>query len=510
MTELHARTLAIVLALLPAGAHAAADVPYSLQLDAFSIAGFPGVQSGVVAGTPERLVVLGGRISGLHGFPSNRNTASSPSFPLDARNSMVYVLDLTQKKLLGKAKTDALPAAIAAQITANNTEYLLKDGWLYIVGGYGLAGPVNTSNPSLTPLRTLPSAIAIDFQALTSTVIAGGSLDTAFAAANIASATDPNLAVTGGDLKFLGNHYLLVFGHRMDGLYTTGGGTISQQYTSAVRVFNIQAAHNGTAAQLTINFIQSVPNNPGGVDPSKDPYHRRDLPVEGYINAQGQMGIAAYGGVFKPGQFDGYLEPVYIDAASSAPGIMVRADNSAAQVLSQYDGAAIPAYSASSKSMYTTFFGSISEYYWSGGKLHHDTPNLNIVPPIDGLPFINSVSTLKRTYSGSKPATAQFVHNGQTFAPSGAIPQCAVAGGGTVAAPLAGAETRFVPADSVPRYENDVIKLDQVKSKTAVGYLIGGIAADKPYPENTCVLNQIYEISLDPKTATSTTKLKKP
>jgi len=485
---------------------AAPAIPYSIQLDAFNIPGFPGIHSAVVAGSPDRLIVIGGRTNGMHGFPSNRTTASAPSFPLDGRNTTVYLLDLTQKKLLGQSSTASLPANVASQITASNTQSVLKNGWLYLAGGYGMAGPADPTNPALTPLRTLPSAIAIDFQALANAVEASRPLDAAFAAANIATAADPNLAVTGGDLKTLGNNFLLVFGHRLDGLYTTGGGTISQQYTSAVRVFTMQASRNGTMPQLTVQFQANVPNNPFGVDPSKDPFHRRDLPVEGYINSSGQEGIAAYGGVFKGGNFDGYLEPVYIDAQTAAPGIKVVVNTKAAQLLSQYDCAAIPLYSASAKCMYTTFFGGISEYYWSGGKLHHDKTNLNVVPPIDGLPFIHSISTLKTVYKGTGSTTAQYLHTNQTFSPGGAAPQCS----GGIAAPLLGAETKFVSAPSPPHFGNDVIQLDNVKAKTAIGYLIGGIAADKPYPENTCASNMIFAVTLDPTTATPAQLLKKP
>jgi hypothetical protein len=147
-----------------------------------------------------------------------------------------------------------------------------------------------------------------------------------------------------------------------------------------------------------------------------------------------------------------------------------------------------------------------SEYYWSGGKLHHDKNNLNVVPPIDGLPFINSISTLKTVYSGTGSTTAQYLHTNQTFSPAGETPQCS----GGVAAPLLGAETKSVPAPSPPHYGNDVIQLDNIKAKAAIGYLIGGIAADKPYPEITCASNMIFAVTLDPATATPAQLLKKP
>src|SRR5262249_4136544 len=147
------------------------EIPYSLRLEAFTIDGFPGLHSAVMAGSPEMLVVFGGRLNGMHGFPGNRSTTSSPSFPSDSRNTTIYVLDLVKRKLLGQAKVDALPMPIANQFTASNAEYYLQGPWLYVVGGYGLAGAVDPKNPSLTPVRTLPSVIAIDFVTLSNAVI---------------------------------------------------------------------------------------------------------------------------------------------------------------------------------------------------------------------------------------------------------------------------------------------------------------------------------------------------
>src|ERR1041385_2122143 len=60
---------------------AASPVPYSVTLTRFSISGFPGVHSAVVAGPPEKLVVFGGRRNGLHGFPGGHEAKAGPAFP---------------------------------------------------------------------------------------------------------------------------------------------------------------------------------------------------------------------------------------------------------------------------------------------------------------------------------------------------------------------------------------------------------------------------------------------
>src|SRR5579871_6123494 len=104
-----------------------------------------------------------------------------------------------------------------------------------------------TSNPGLTPIYTIPTAMAIDFGALVSAVKSGKPLDASFAAANIATFDDPNLQITGGALKVFNNKMLLILGHTMNGLYTAGGGTMTQTYSSSVRVWEMSATRAGTS-----------------------------------------------------------------------------------------------------------------------------------------------------------------------------------------------------------------------------------------------------------------------
>ena len=156
--------------------------------------------------------------------------------------------------------------------------------------------------------------------------------------------------------------------------------------------------------------------------------------------------------------------------------------------------------------MYTTFFGGISQYYWSNGKLKHDPANLNVVPPIDGLPFINSISTLQTDFSASSttPTTTDYLHVEESFPPPAAAPKC-----GTAAALYLGTETRFVAVEGVPSFNNGVLKLDESKAGT-IGYLVGGIAATDPYPAASCASDLLYRVTLDPVKPTKIERLTKP
>lgn len=489
---------------------ATGDVPYSLGLQAFTIAGFPGLHSFVSAGSPGQMVLLGGRTNGLHGFAPSADAAQAPSFPKAYANDTVYVLDLVNRKLLGQAKATGLPQPYLSQFQATNLQYLLRDTFLYIIGGYG-------PDPATGTMVTLPYLTVVDLPALVKTVTGGGALDAAFAQANMASFQHPALAITGGDLELQNGSFLLMYGHLFNGEYSSdGGGQVLQEYSNSIRVFSIQASRGANGIQLQASFTGAYPNVQSGMDPD-NPYHRRDLTILPALDPSGNPRIGVYGGVFKGGKMQGYVNPLYVTPGSNV-GLNVTEDASATQLLSQYDCATLPVFSASKGAMYSTFFGGISQFYWdpSCNCLKGDAVNLS-TRPIDGLPFISSVSTFRVNSSGS----AQYLHQGAAFPPASAAPSCP-GSSGNVTAQYLGAETKLVPVDGLPS-TNDVILLDGLKGRTVVGYLIGGIAAWCPLVNGqavpncyasgqgtTCASNQIYQVTLDPGKATPTVQLSAP
>jgi hypothetical protein len=470
----------------------AGDIPFQLTLDGFSIAGVPGLHSYVMAGTADKLVLFGGRLNGLHGFPANAQAPTQPAFPPAMANDTVYVLDLTNKKLLGKATVNNLPAAVATQMKANNAEYSLQNGWLYVVGGYGGKA-----------LGTLNTATAIDYQALVDAVVGGKPLDAAFAAANIAQATHPALAITGGDMEPMGGNFLLTFGQLYNGQYTPTGSLAYQTYSDSIRVITLGASRANGKAALQMSLVGAVPPVGTSVDPESS-FHRRDLTVKASLNATGQPRVTAYGGVFRGGRMDGFLNPMYIDPATAAPGIATTTDTATSQLLSQYDCAAI-VMADKANTVYTSFFGGISYYYWDAATkaLKHDA--VNIGAGIDGLPFINSISTLKQPATG---AGQQYLHTAETFPPAAAAPSCGAGANAT----LLGAETKFAMAPGVATTANGVIQLSSLTAPAAVGYLVGGIASTAPYSANgtTCASPMFYKVTVNPGQATATVALKAP
>ncbi len=482
-----------------------APVPFSLALKATKIDGFPGIHSGAGAMHDGRIVLMAGRRNGLHAFPPERKATQIQAFPRTEANETIYVIDPVTATLRGSASITGLPEPIQAQLRATNTQYADAEGWLYVVGGYTYAGK---------SMKTLGGVTAIDLGALITAIEGNQPLDASFASAHMAQASHLALAIAGGELVEFGGKFLLVFGNQFDGLYTPGESVAVQTYSQSVRVFDFGLVSSSGAPKLTVDFAGADPAV-GTQQDSESPYNRRDGSIAPAIDTQGNPRVAAYGGVFKGGRMEGYTTPIYIDAASSQPlGFAITEDTSATQLLSQYDCALIQTYDGVGKVMYSTFLGGISQYFWdpTSGALKRDVVDLG--QGIDGLPFISSVSTLRLAATASGTQTGQYLHEGESFPPADARPQCSVGGESEtlVDAGLLGAETEFFPVSGGPADAQGVLQLDQITTPTVVGYLVGGIAATTPYSiaGPTCASNMMYTVTLDPTLPTKTIELHAP
>jgi len=484
-----------------------ADVPYQLKLKRLDGDNFPGLHSMIYATHGDKLILMAGRINGLHGFPTQSEAKEKPSFPIDKKNDYAYLIELATGKVLAQADVTNLPSNIAQQLTATNTQFTVANNVLYVAGGYAYT-------PNGNSMLILEQVMAVNLDDLAE-AITNNTLNSDFAAQSIYVGSDSALAITGGAFEYaesIGSEsFLMIFGHRYDGLYSPSGGTAEQEYSQTVRQFNLKLGASGTQSgkptgSIDVELMGIYPPISRS-EPKVEEYHRRDLTILPLLTPSGDSAhIAALGGVFKPGQMAGFVNPVFIsgDNSEQADSISLEVDKTITQYMSQYKVATVPVYSQKAQTVYATFFAGISQYYWQDGKLKHDTPNFNITPPIDGLPFINSVSTLKM----SEDSSGQYLHNTESFPPKGMEPRCGTA---QSIAPYLGAETVFVPTPEIKNSQQNTLKtnmifLDTLDQPTVVGYLVGGIASLAPYSSgNTCASKRYYEVTLMPGISTDTT-----
>lgn len=445
-------------------------LPFALDVVEVTGSKLPPLQSYNAAQSNGKWLVLGGRTAGLHGFDTGTN-----NFPRSTANTAAYVIDPVGNAVLGSVDLVAnLPANLAGPLTATNSESTQVGAQLYIMGGYG-------KDLTSGKMTTFGSVIRVDVDGLVGAILAKSKKIASYFKRNATS--DNRLKVTGGALKHHAGIFYLVFGQNFDGDYSVHNGDYNraggqfQQYTEKVRAFTL-------GDDLAIKDFNGLD---GGYDPSL-PYHRRDLNVVDIIGADGKTPAAVvYGGVFMAGQVAGHTEPIDISYGTSVSNATVTLRTGFNQALSQYDCARVSVFDASSTSSFTTLFGGISQYHYERepGTLVRDALNLN--EGIDGLPFIDTVSTIQHKADGF----AQFVNPKP-------LPG------------LLGAEAQFLPSVKLSKgsggqlFDNDVINLAAIEARTLVGHVYGGIESFGPYstygtpPPSTRASARLFEIHVTP------------
>jgi hypothetical protein len=341
------------------------------------------------------------------------------AFDLAGHNNQLIVVDpVAQQKW--SAPLSSLPISLQEQLSSTNMEFFQEGDYLYLLGGYGYS---NTSADHIT----YPNLSAIKVPDVINAVINGSSFTSYFR-----QITDTMFAVTGGYLNKINNTFYLTGGQKFIGRYNPMGPThgpgFIQEYTNASRKFTI--SDNGVTLSVT--------HLPAIVDATN--LHRRDYNVVPQIMTTGQEGLTAFSGVFQTGADLPFLNCVNIDSTGHS------VNNAFSQYYNHYHCAHIPLYSASNNEMHTIFFGGIAQYYDSLGVLVQD----------NNVPFVKTIARVTRYANGSMAEYKLPIE----------MPA------------LLGAGSEFIPKTDIPRFNNEVLKLDDFTTdSTFVGYIYGGISS---------------------------------
>ncbi len=413
----HLFAITILLSWAVSGLFGQSPPNFKVILEEISIPNLPGLQAYVIGESGGKWLVIGGRKDGLH------RRQPFAAFDVAGMNNSVYVLDPATQTVWSKPLS-ALPTSVAEQLQSTNMEFRQVGNTLYITGGYGYSNTAadHITHPYLTAVN-VPGAIEaiINNQPL---------------APHFRQLQDERVRVTGGYLDYLGEYFYLAGGQNFMGRYNPMGPNhgpgFFQEYTNEIRRFKI--ADDGVILALTDYEAWKDTQN----------LHRRDYNMVPQIFPDGGRGFTMFSGVFQYDQDLPWLNTVDVDST----GFSV--NNSFSQHLNQYHTAHLPLYNASENQMHTIFFGGISQFYVDNvtGFLIED----------ENVPFVKTISMVTR-FSDGQMAEVKI----------GEMPH------------LLGASAEFIPQPEVPRYENGVVRLDELDSDTAfVGYVLGGIQSTQP------------------------------
>lgn len=336
------------------------------------------------------------------------------TFNPEGRNIQLTVVDPAHQKIWTSPLT-SLSIPLQDQLSSTNMEFHQDGNTLYLVGGYGHSQTIDAK-------VTYAMLTAIDMPSVIMAVINGQDLSP-----YVKTMTDPRFAVTGGHLHKINETYFLVGGQKFDGNYNPmNHPSFTQEYINGFRRFQLE--NDGTSIKVT--QYTSVTDTAA--------FHRRDYNVAPLILPDGQEGLMSYSGPFQLIADLPYLNVVSIDQNkyTAVPGF--------AQYYCNYHSAVMPMYSSADQAMHTIFFGGIAQYADEDGKLVEDSD----------VPFVKTISRV------TQDAQGMLTEYKLSIEMPGYL----------------GASAEFIPASGIPRYDNGVIKLDQLRGDSMlVGYVYGGI-----------------------------------
>ncbi|MGB5014037.1 MAG: hypothetical protein WBO68_08385 [Pyrinomonadaceae bacterium] len=342
------------------------------------------------------------------------------SFSLSGNNTNIVVID-PQTKQSRTASIADLPPALNEQLQSTNMQSIQRGKTLYLIGGYGYS---KSAGDHITHNKL--TAVKVDC------VVAAVQNGTTSAPC-FRQIADPLFAVTGGQMGRIGDTYFLVGGQKFDGRYNPMGPDhgpgFSQEYTNKVTRFRI--VDDGRT--LIINSLVSATD--------KANLHRRDFNMLPQIFPDNSFGFTVFSGVFQVGANIPFTNTVDIYPTGH------RVNDAFVQYLSHYHSAKVALYDASEKRMENIFFGGISQYEENAGTL---TQN-------DDVPFTKVISKISRDKTGKMNETKL-----------GEMPG------------FLGASAEFFVNSQLPMYENEIVKINEIKGdRILLGYIVGGISTTR-------------------------------
>lgn len=426
----------------------AQDLPFEISLTSKPIESLPGLHSYAFAQANGKWLVVGGRKDGIH--------ARQPfsAFPQSENNTDILVVDPASEQVWFWSVNN-LATNLKEQLQATNFCFHQVEDTLYVIGGYAYSS-------STADHITFPFISTFIVSDVINAVIQNGD-----PAEFIKQIENQEMAVTGGQLGYLNNKFLLVGGHRFDGRYNPmGHNTYVQQYTNAIKTFTV----NNTGNQpLVEDFSETI---------DEVHLHRRDYNLLPQLFGEDDFGYMVSSGVFQVNADLPFLYPVEIGTTGHTP---ITSFN---QYLSNYHSAHCAFKDEATQNQYSLFFGGISQYQYVNGVLTQDNQ----------VPFVKTISALVRDAQNNLQEVLLPIE----------MPH------------LQGASAEFIPNEALQYHYNEIAIINTASTDSVLlGHIYGGIKSSQnnPFNANNVVATEaddvVYEVWLHPNTTLAAAFLSK-
>jgi hypothetical protein len=375
-----------------------------------------GLQSYIYAQWGDEVLILGGRLDGLH------RRQPFASFDADFNNRNIWLINLHTKKTISQP-INTLSTALQEQLESSNMQCYQKDSLLIVTGGYGYS---KTKDEHVT----YPYLTIIQIPQLIQAIHQKQNINACFS-----QIKDERMAITGGRMHLLEDSvFYLVGGHRFDGSYNPMGPDhgpgFTQQYSNSIRRFTLQQIQAQYLIQMKSIWYDSLN------------LHRRDMNVLPFIDSVGAAALTLFSGVF---QYDADIPyHTLVDIRPSGYHLIKGFE----QRYNQYQTASFTLFDSSTYSNYSVFFGGIGHYYMQNKKLIKD----------NDVPFTKHISVVQRNKDGRL----------KEYLLPNEMPG------------YLGASAEFLPANLSLLHTSGVLMLNRITDfNQPIGYIIGGIQSTK-------------------------------
>lgn len=353
--------------------------PFTVSIEQVQWAGdpLPAIHSAATAIHDDKLLFVGGKTSGLHGFSCN----AMNNFPPADFNDQIVVIDLSDGSVHARSvggDASGLDAAEQASMASTNPLSLQEGEHLLVVGGYGhdSSSPGNAFQTFAT-LRVIDvpatiawamgdrSTLADHIEFVEAPANAPGSLATEF------------FTLTGGEMLRKegkgGAEYWLCLGQSFQQGYGCGPTYPNQTYSKQVRRFTIDL----DAATPVATYLDATPQESWA--------RRRDLNIFP-ARVPGGLGAVAGGGPFTAGVSPGIWTVPIVIGPDGAMSMDDPADDATLkQGFNIYHAASLPMWSQSRGENWFTVLGGIGYQVATDG----------VIATNGGLPYSNDAFAIR-------------------------------------------------------------------------------------------------------------------
>ena len=392
---------------------------YTVKLEPVSLSDFAGVQSFSWGISGDEVLIIGGRLDGLH------RRQPFASFDSAGHNNQLIVLNLKTLQVWKRSVFD-FKEPTASQLKATNHCFYQQNDSLVLIGGYGIDERTK-DHVTFGAMLCFSVSKMIDF------VKNGEEGVPPF----IFKYEDSQFAVTGGQLNYINGWYYQVGGHEFQGRYNPRNmPTFEQTYTDGMFCFQWNLSHKDANGVNDGYFALGKP--------LKDSLlHKRDFNMVKVKHVADTSYLVALSGVF---QYD--VDLPFQNLVQITPDSKLREYPGVRQMYNQYECADFSVFDAISKTTTTFLIGGISNFYDSLGVLVQN----------DDVPFVPTMSKL-------------------LFAPDGSVLEYLLP---NRLPQLLGSGAAFIP-NSDPRWNDGFFEWAYSGDEEIfMGYMLGGILANQP------------------------------